>query len=64
MADTIKLPALSPGLFAPSIDQFIRARDIEVARAVLEAAAVESGNWSTPYWIAKAIRALKIESEA
>ena len=76
MADTIKLPPLPPyvrsRLASAGMLTEVLARDIAVARAVLEAAGRRCDHWATQDWVhingaircGKDIRAMKIKGEA
>lgn len=62
---SIPLPHLTPGAFSLYVEQFIRARDLEVARLVLEAAALVAQSptrfgYDVHLVIADAIRALEV----
>ena len=61
----IKLPRIPDHLNAqwPYLPHQLRARDIEVARVVLEAAAKEAEQWESARAAADAIRALEISHD-
>ena len=66
MADTIKLPPLPSIRGWPHSHEELRARDLEVARVVLEAAAQVCEN-PGPYWdwddFTNAVRALEVKHD-
>ena len=60
---SIPLPHLTPGAFSLSVEQFIRARDQEIVRCVLQALANEFEDWDGTKLIVSKIHNMEFHHE-